>query len=87
MVLIEAMAFGLPIVATDCERGPRELLGNGRLAEVAEVDDPAALANGLLSLIRAPARCRELGAAGRKKAEAFDRHDLSARWWALANGA
>lgn len=43
-VLIEAMATGTPIVATDCPSGPAEILGNGRWGRLVPVRDINALA-------------------------------------------
>ena len=45
--LIEALALQVPVVASDCETGPRELLQNGRLGVLVPPDDPHALAEGL----------------------------------------
>ena len=45
--LIEALALQVPVVASDCETGPRELLENGRLGVLVPPDDPHALAEGL----------------------------------------
>ncbi|KNH28968.1 glycosyl transferase family 1 [Pseudomonas syringae] len=47
-VLIEALALGTPVLACDCETGPRELLDNGRLGDLVKVNDVAALAEGML---------------------------------------
>jgi glycosyltransferase involved in cell wall biosynthesis len=47
-VLIEALALGTRVLATDCETGPRELLDNGRLGRLVNVNDIAALTEGLL---------------------------------------
>lgn len=47
-VLIEALALGTPVLACDCETGPRELLDNGRLGVLVKVNDVAALAEGML---------------------------------------
>lgn len=47
-VLIEALALGTPILASDCETGPRELLDNGRLGQLVAVNDVPALASGML---------------------------------------
>jgi glycosyltransferase involved in cell wall biosynthesis len=46
--LIEALALGTPVLACDCETGPRELLDNGRLGQLVSVNDVPALANGML---------------------------------------
>jgi len=43
-VLLEALALGVPVVATDCRHGPRELLDGGRYGRLAPVADPVALA-------------------------------------------
>jgi glycosyltransferase involved in cell wall biosynthesis len=42
--LIEAMACGCPVVATDCLGGPREILLDGELGPIVPRGDPAALA-------------------------------------------
>ncbi len=47
-VLIEALALDVPVVATDCESGPREILGSGRLGRLVPVNDAPALAAALL---------------------------------------
>ncbi|WP_277188057.1 glycosyltransferase [Caballeronia sp. BR00000012568055] len=44
MVLLEALALGKPVIASDCPTGPREILGDGRfgmLFEVGAVDELA----------------------------------------------
>jgi len=43
-VLIQAMACGAPLVATDCPHGPREILGHGRFGELVSVGDTEAIA-------------------------------------------
>lgn len=46
--LIEALALRVPVLATDCQTGPRELLDDGRLGVLVPPDDSQALAEGLL---------------------------------------
>jgi glycosyltransferase involved in cell wall biosynthesis len=53
-VLIEALAVGTTIVATDCESGPREILDGGRYGALVPVGDPRALAEGILGALDAP---------------------------------
>jgi glycosyltransferase involved in cell wall biosynthesis len=53
-VLIEAMAVGLPIVATDCPVGPREVLCDGAYGTLVPVGDSERMAEALLDVLRAP---------------------------------
>lgn len=52
--LIEALACGAPVVATDCESGPREILADGRYGPLVPVGDVAALAGAMLATLADP---------------------------------
>jgi glycosyltransferase involved in cell wall biosynthesis len=47
-VVVEALSYGLPIVSTNCEHGPAEILEAGRYGRLVPVDDATALANAIL---------------------------------------
>ncbi|MCO5398477.1 glycosyltransferase family 4 protein [Ralstonia soli] len=83
LVLIEAMAFGLPIVSTACETGPRELLVDKRDAIMVAIDDHLALANALLDLISNRAEADKLARAAGEKAKLFSRERIVQAWGAL----
>ncbi len=46
-VLIQALAFGTPVVATDCRSGPSEILEGGRFGKLVPVGDIAKLAEAI----------------------------------------
>ncbi|MBO9623905.1 MAG: glycosyltransferase [Sphingomonas sp.] len=52
-VVVEAMALGTPVIATDCPSGPAEALDGGRFGRLVRVEDPEMLAEAMLDLLRA----------------------------------
>lgn len=53
-VIIEAMSFGLPIVSTNCNYGPSEILEDGRYGSLVDVGDYQKLANLILKEAESP---------------------------------
>ncbi len=53
-VLIQALACGVPVVATDCEGGPHDVLRGGRFGQLVPVGDAPALANAIISALTGP---------------------------------
>ena len=74
--IIEAMACGKPVVATNI-RGCREEVIPGETGLLVPVGDPEALARALVQLLSQLDLARELGARGRRRALAqFDEQDV-----------
>jgi glycosyltransferase involved in cell wall biosynthesis len=70
-VLLEALALGLPIVATTCSSACSEVLDAGQYGLLVEKENPSALAEALASLIDAPELRSRLAAAARQRAPEF----------------
>jgi phosphatidylinositol alpha-mannosyltransferase len=70
VTLLEAMAAGVPVLASDID-GFREVVHHGVEGELLPPEDPAAWARALVRLAREPARASAYGAAGRRTAERY----------------
>lgn len=66
-VLIEALACGCPVVATDCPSGPSEILADGEFGRLAPVGDAAGLAEGVTETLRQGPSAEDL----KRRADAF----------------
>src|SRR3990170_8235762 len=53
-VLGEALALGVPVVATDCQTGPREILDNGRFGPLVQVGDFVAMSVAIEAMLDNP---------------------------------
>lgn len=84
--LLEAMAAGLPVIATAVGE-VLEMLGEKSGAFIIRVDDEAAFARELRALIDSPELRNRLGAANRRRAEAFDARAMIAAFRELYSAA
>lgn len=78
LVLLEAMAHGLPCVAANVGEIP-QIFQQGALGVLVEAGDVAGLADALIALILDPERQRMLSAAGRREVTANGTWNLVAR--------
>ena len=74
--IIEALACGTPVVATDCPFGPSEILAGGRFGRLVAVADPKAMAQAIQETLNAPVdrarlRARASGFTARASAGAL----------------
>ena len=53
-VLVEAMATGTPVVSTDCESGPAEILANGQYGKLVGVGDIKGMAQAIVETLKQP---------------------------------
>ncbi|MGY1685907.1 glycosyltransferase [Geodermatophilus sp. SYSU D00867] len=78
MAVIESMASGLPVVATDCG-ALRDMVVDGEQGYLVPVGDAEALADRLLRLATDPSLRERMGAAARKRVEEQYRIEQTAR--------
>jgi glycosyltransferase involved in cell wall biosynthesis len=83
MVLLEAMAAGLPVVSYDCPTGPADIVRPGRTGLLIPPGDVSGLAAGLTQVIERPARRREMGQAALREAERYSIASVGEQWTAL----
>jgi glycosyltransferase involved in cell wall biosynthesis len=62
-VLTEALALGIPVVATDCPSGPQEITQNGRYGRLVPMENPESLAAAILATLAETRRPEQLRAA------------------------
>jgi glycosyltransferase involved in cell wall biosynthesis len=84
--LIQSLACGTPVVATDCDHGPREVVRDGVDGYLVRVGDPAALAARALAILGDPGLRARLGAAGAEGARRFSIASSMQRYHAAIGG-
>ncbi|MGW0082281.1 glycosyltransferase family 4 protein [Streptomyces sp. NPDC003393] len=72
MTIVEAMRCGLPVVATDCPAGPREIIEDGVDGLLTRPGDVDGIAAALLELIGDDKLRRRMGEAALRNAARFD---------------
>lgn len=81
--IAESLGVGTPVVAYDCLYGPSTLIEDGETGFVVPRKARKELADAILSLLRDPARAREMGAAGRADVKrTLDEDAVIADWQA-----
>lgn len=79
--LLEAMALGLPIVATDCPcGGPATVMKNGENGLLIPVGNQKAMEEGIIRLIEDPALAEYLGNNARKISEVANGNAIFIQW-------
>jgi len=71
-VVVEAMACGIPVVATNCPYGPGEIIDNGLNGILVPAKDPKALAQAIILILKNPELANSLGRCGFRRALDFD---------------
>lgn len=80
MVLLEAMAAGLPVVAFDCPTGPAEVLDGGRSGVLVPSGDTRALTDGILRVVSDPRERSRLADAAATRVRDFEPRLTALRW-------
>ena len=83
LVLAEAALLGVPIIATDCPTGPREVLEDGRYGELVECESIDALALAIDRHLRSPQRLLAKAEAALRDAKRFSIEHCAERYLSL----
>lgn len=85
MVLLEALACGIPIISTNCKTGPKEILDNGRYGFLVNVMDPDDLAEKMIFLAKNKDILKEFSQKSLNRAEFFGIDKFLTEWISLLN--
>ena len=83
LVIIEAMACGVPVVAFDCENGPRNIITNNQDGILVTPFDTDAYADDLLRLIRDDQFRSQLGRCAHNTSKRYFIEDIAMQWKGL----
>ncbi|MFQ5857326.1 MAG: glycosyltransferase [Anaerolineae bacterium] len=79
-VIVEAMALGRPVVATNCPFGPGEIIVDGGSGLLVPVGDESALAQAICRVLNDSGLRKRLAEAGRERSEDFASERIAARY-------
>lgn len=81
--LLEAMACGVAVVATDCPSGPRDIIRDGIDGLLVPVENVDALSDAMGALMDNPEQRVNLGRRAREISDRFSVHTIMAMWESL----
>ena len=79
-VLGEAMAAGMPVIATDCDFGPSELIRHGETGLLAEPDNAQALSDAMAQIFRDDELRARLASAASQECDRFSLEKIADKW-------
>ncbi len=80
MVIMEAMACGVPCVAFDCPFGPRNIIKDGEDGILVEYLNSEALADSVCALIENVEMRKKMGIAARNNIRRFSSNEVMKKW-------
>lgn len=80
MVLVESMTCGLPVVALDCNYGPREIIEDGRTGYLIPYDDDEMFVRKLAYLMDNKGERERMGHEARNRVRRYDRQKVMRQW-------
>lgn len=80
MVIVEAMACGLPVVSFDCPWGPRNIITDGEDGLLVENGNTHLLAEALVSLMKNPDRIAQMAEKARQNVRRFRIEEVAEKW-------
>lgn len=85
LVIIESMAYGVPVIAYDCPCGPSEIIQNGVDGFITKYKDPQDMIEKVNYLIEHPDVRKEMGKKASVNIQRFNIDDIMDRWLKLFN--
>ena len=80
LVIVEAMACGLPVISFDCENGPRSIINDGEDGFLIPTFDIELFSNRLVQLMNNVELRKAMGEKGRRKSQNYQIETIGKQW-------
>ncbi len=79
-VIVEAMASNCPVISTDCDFGPNEIIVEGKSGNLVPTKNPEALAKAIIDLLKDESKRKVYQEEGIKRAKDFDLDNIGRQY-------